>query len=115
MQKLIRTYGKTWHTWHTDLQKELPLGVPQLMMGFTADGQLDPALAAARDKRLGIDSAERRKDREAMLAPPVAAGADSWQSGPGAAVQIADPMGAGLHPHSGAASAGKSMGAGAEK
>ena len=29
MEKLINTYGKTWHTWHTDLQKELPLGVPQ--------------------------------------------------------------------------------------
>ena len=41
MKKLIGTYGKTWHTWHTDLQKALPLGVPQLMMGFTADGQGD--------------------------------------------------------------------------
>ncbi|WP_332394531.1 OBAP family protein [Ralstonia sp. 1B3] len=35
MKKLVGTYGKTWHTWHTDLDKQLPLGVPQLMMGFT--------------------------------------------------------------------------------
>jgi len=42
MEKLIHTYGKTWHTWHTDLDKDLPRGVPQLMMGFTADGQADP-------------------------------------------------------------------------
>src|SRR4051812_29583541 len=44
MEKLIHTYGKTWHTWHTDLDKTLPLGVPQLMMGFTADGQADAAM-----------------------------------------------------------------------
>src|SRR3954463_13145674 len=44
MEKLVNTYGKTWHTWHTDLDKALPLGVPQLMMGFTADGQVDPAM-----------------------------------------------------------------------
>jgi len=115
MQKLIHTYGKTWHTWHTDLQKDLPLGVPQLMMGFTADGQVNPALVAARDKRFGIDSAERRKDRAAMAAPPVAAGADSWQAGRGAAVQIADPTGAGSLPHAGAASAGAARGAGNQK
>lgn len=28
-------------------------GPPQLMMAFTADGQLNPALLEARDKRLG--------------------------------------------------------------
>lgn len=28
MEKLVHTYGKTWHTWHTDLDKDLPLGVP---------------------------------------------------------------------------------------
>ncbi|WP_338485739.1 OBAP family protein [Pseudomonas trivialis] len=39
MEKLVHTYGKTWHTWHTDLDKRLPLGVPQLMMGFTAEGR----------------------------------------------------------------------------
>src|SRR5690606_29370863 len=36
MEKLVGTYGKTWHTWHTDIDKDLPYGVPQLMMGFTA-------------------------------------------------------------------------------
>lgn len=25
MEKLIHTYGKTWHTWHTDRNKTLPL------------------------------------------------------------------------------------------
>lgn len=44
-----------------------------------------------------------RQDRAATATPPVAAGADSWQSGPGAAAQIADPKGSDSHPHGGAA------------
>ena len=89
MEKLVGTYGKTWHTWHTDMGHELPLGPPQLMMGFTGDGQADPALIAARDSRFGVDSAERKNRRGDIAAPPVAAGADAWQHGP--PVQIADP------------------------
>jgi len=91
MKKLVGTYGKTFHTWHTDLHKELPVGVPQLMMGFTADGQADAAMVAARDKRLGVDSAEKRRNREDIPSPAIAEGANSWQQGK--AVQIADPAG----------------------
>lgn len=29
MEKLVGTHGKTFHTWRTDLQKSLPIGVPQ--------------------------------------------------------------------------------------
>lgn len=91
MGKLVGTYGKTWHTWHTNIGQPLPLGVPQLMMGFTADGQHDPAMVAARDQRFGIDSAAKRKEREDIPAPPTDPGADAWQKGH--AVQIADPTG----------------------
>jgi hypothetical protein len=91
MQKLIGTYGKTWHTWHTDLHKDLPLGVPQLMMGFTADGQADPAMVAARDKRFGIDSAAKRKNRQDIPPPTIDAGANGWQHGQ--SFQIDDPTG----------------------
>ena len=56
MEQVVSTYGKTWHTWHTDRDKELPYGIPALMMGFTADGQLDPALEKARDRRIGVDT-----------------------------------------------------------
>jgi hypothetical protein len=91
MEKLIHTYGKTWHTWHTDLDKQLPLGVPQLMMGFTADGQADPEKVAARDRRLGIDSEQRKKNRTDIVAPPIDPGADGWQHGK--TVQIEDPTG----------------------
>jgi hypothetical protein len=92
MEKLVGTYGKTFHTWHTDQQEQLPLGVPQLMMGFTADGQIDPAILAARDERFGISSEEKRTARADIAAPPIARGADSWQDGK--IVQIADPTGA---------------------
>ena len=95
MEKLVHTYGKTWHTWHTDLHKDLPLGVPQLMMGFTADGQADTAMAAARDKRFGIDSTEKRKNRADITTPPVAEGADAWRQGK--TVQIDDPTGTPHH------------------
>ena len=91
MKKLVNTYGKTWHTWHTDLDKQLPLGVPQLMMGFTADGQIDPALVSQRDKRLGISSAEEKLNRADIPAPAVNPAADAWQRGN--VVQLADPTG----------------------
>ncbi|WP_263262429.1 OBAP family protein [Pseudomonas sp. RIT-PI-S] len=91
MDKLVHTYGKTWHTWHTDLDKTLPLGVPQLMMGFTADGQADPAMVSQRDSRLGIDSAEEKRSRADIVAPPVNPAADAWQHGK--VVQLADPTG----------------------
>lgn len=104
MKKLIGTYGKTWHTWHTDLDKRLPLGVPQLMMGFTAEGQAEPSMVTARDTRFGIESAEKKRDRADIAAPPVIAGADAWKSG--RTIQIADPTGS-QHAHEAAAS-GKS-------
>jgi hypothetical protein len=50
MEKLIHTYGKTWHTWHTDSGDRLPFGVPKLMMGFTAEGQSHPSLVRSRDR-----------------------------------------------------------------
>lgn len=91
MEKLVGTYGKTWHTWHTDQDKPLPLGVPQLMMGFTADGQADPAMIRARDERLGVDSQEKRADRADIPSPPVQPGADAWQQGK--VIQLEDPTG----------------------
>lgn len=80
MDKLVSTYGKTWHTWHGTAQAALPLGTPQLMMGFTADGQLDPALLQARDQRLKVDSAARRQDRADLPSPPIDPLADTGPS-----------------------------------
>ena len=81
MEKMIGASGKTWHTWHTDEQHNLPVGIPHLMMGFTDDGQLAPSLVADRDRRFSISTSERRKSREKITVPPTTPGADSWKGG----------------------------------
>ncbi|MBS7700423.1 MULTISPECIES: OBAP family protein [unclassified Chelatococcus] len=80
---LVNTYGKTWHTWQIDLDNKLPTGIPQLMMGFTADNQLRSEMREDRDRRLGIETEEKKKAREDLLrsAPQVVTGADSWTDG----------------------------------
>jgi hypothetical protein len=91
MKKLIGTYGKTWHTWHTDLHKTLPLGMPQVMMGFTADGQGDVTMITQRDQRFGVTSAEKKASRADIPTPTIDPGADAWQKNN--IVQIQDPTG----------------------
>jgi len=77
---LVTTYGKTFHTWQYD-RDDFPYGVPQLMMGFTGDGQADEALVGDRDRRLGISTARKRQNRADIPDPDVLPGANSWQSG----------------------------------
>lgn len=82
MEKLISTYGKTWHTWDTDRYgKELPLGIPTLMMAFTADGQIDPAMLARRDKAFGVSTDSKKKSRVDIPSYAAQPGADAWQKG----------------------------------
>jgi hypothetical protein len=89
MQKLVGTYGKTFHTWHTDRQQNLPLGMPKLMMGFIADGQAKAAMVAARDQRFNVSSEEKRRQRADITPPAIDPGADAWAKGN--VIQIADP------------------------
>ncbi|WP_141384835.1 DUF1264 domain-containing protein [Nitrobacter winogradskyi] len=60
---LVNTYGKTWHTWQIDKNSALQVGIPQLIMGFLADGQLKPEMIQSRDKELGIRTADVKKAR----------------------------------------------------
>jgi hypothetical protein len=91
MENLIGTYGKTWHTWHTEQGNALPYGVPQLMMGFTADGQIDSQLVRERDGRMGGDSEAKKRARAGIGTPAIDPGADAWQKGQ--VWQIKDPTG----------------------
>lgn len=77
---LVTTYGKTFHTWQYD-RDDFPYGVPQLMMGFTDDGQADQDLIDERDHRIGISTTQRRKSRAQIPTPEVAEGANTWESG----------------------------------
>jgi len=88
MEKIAGTYGKTWHTWHTDENLALPLGAPMLMMGFTADGQASEDMVADRDRRFHVSSAEKRQKRADIAYPPVDPAADAWQKGDVAQVEL---------------------------
>jgi len=81
MRDLVTTYGKTWHTWQIDRDHSFPMGIPQLMMGFTKDGQIDQAKLRDRDKRFDVSFERQRKSRDDIPMPDVDPGANSWQSG----------------------------------
>lgn len=90
MEQLAGTYGKTWHTWHTERDVALPAGIPTLMAGFTGDDQIVPQRVQDRDRRFGIETSDRRMARSNIEAPGVLPGADAWQFG--------EPMQLMLHP-----------------
>lgn len=103
MKKLVSTYGKTIHTWHTDQQRTLPLGSPMIMMGFTKDGQLNPKLLAERDKRFNISTKEKRKNREDIPMPEVDPMANAWSKGEIRQFVITEKPDSALHKHQGPA------------
>ncbi len=79
-EDLVTTYGKTFHTWQVD-RHDFPYGIPQLMMGFTADGQVHEHLVQDRDRRLGISTTDKRERRADITTPVVQSGANSWENG----------------------------------
>lgn len=101
MEKLVSTYGKIIHTWHTDQHRNLPVGAPAVMMGFTKDGQLRPELLADRDKRFGISAAEKKKNRADIPMPIVDPGANAWEKGQVRQIVIANNADSALHKHQG--------------
>lgn len=86
---LVTTYGKTFHTWQYD-RDDFPYGIPQLMMGLTADGQADETLVRARDRRLGISTRAKRQNRADIPTPKVVPGANSWESGRSVQTRVAE-------------------------
>ncbi len=110
MEKLVSTYGKTIHTWHTDQQRNLPLGSPMVMMGFTKDGQVHPDLVEERDKRFNISTAEKRKKREDIPMPAVDAMANAWEKGQLRQFIISDKVDSAMHKHQGPVQTGDDSG-----
>jgi hypothetical protein len=72
MKDKMNSYGKTWHVWNTggtthasgQRGDTLPLGPPMLAWSFNRDGEAAAGLVEGRDKRMNIDSAEKRRQRE---------------------------------------------------
>ena len=67
MRTKMNSYGKTWHVWMTDQQHRLPLGPAMLAWSFSRDGEAHPNLLEARDRNLGVSTAEKRKDRQDLV------------------------------------------------
>lgn len=101
MEKLVSTYGKTIHTWHTDQQSTLPIGSPMIMMGFTKEGQLKQELIDERDKRFNISTAEKRKNREDIPMPQVDPMANAWERGEVRQFIISNKADSAMHKHQG--------------
>lgn len=81
MEKLVSTYGKTIHTWHTDQARSLPLGSPMIMMGFTKDGQLKKELLDARDQRFKVNTEKIKENRKDIPVPAIDPLANAWEKG----------------------------------
>lgn len=81
MKDYVNTYGKTIHLWQVDRGDELPYGPPQLMMAYTADGQIDQNIIDKRDQIYGVNTSEIRKEREDLEELPVIEGANPWTKG----------------------------------
>lgn len=76
MKQKLNSYGKTWHVWNTGHHGQpndvLPFGEPMLAWSFNRDGEAAPGLVEQRDQRMGIQSADKRRQRSdlAPLARP---------------------------------------------
>jgi hypothetical protein len=78
MKVLMGTYGKTWQTWQIDRNDKVPIGIPQLMMAFTKDGQAKANVLAQRDQLYGASS-DKKTARADMADFNVDPSADGWQ------------------------------------
>lgn len=71
MRGKINSYGKTWHVWdtgHGDTAGDrLPLGDPALAWSFNRNGEANPAMVEGRDLRLGVNTAQKRREREDLV------------------------------------------------
>lgn len=67
MKSKMNSYGKTWHVWNTGHEGQppdkLPLGDPKLAWSFNRDGEAMPGMVEKRDRKMGLQSAQTRKDR----------------------------------------------------
>lgn len=71
MRTKMNSYGKTWHTWSTGHMGHpadaLPLGPAALAWSFNREGEALPGLVEKRNREMGIDQAEKRRQRADLL------------------------------------------------
>lgn len=69
LEKVCKTYGKAFHFWQIDRGDILPLGLPQVMMAITREGQVYDHLITDVEKRYGVDIEKERENRAYMKGP----------------------------------------------
>lgn len=71
MHEVVKLYGKVWQTWDVSRSAQVPLGAPNLMTSFTAEGQMRDfeGEVGARDAQLGTDFRRKRELRRDIEAP----------------------------------------------
>ncbi|QOY92745.1 OBAP family protein [Massilia sp. UMI-21] len=71
MKQKMNSYGKTWHFWNTghggQSADKLPLGEPMLAWSFSREGEAAPGLVEARDRRMGVSTADKRRQRSDLV------------------------------------------------
>lgn len=67
MRDKMNSYGKTFHFWNTEAD-QLPLGPPHLAWSFNREGEARPELLNRRNSSMEIDAAEKRRERQALVA-----------------------------------------------
>lgn len=73
LAKKLNSYGKTWHIWDTGhvghpASHDLPVGNPMLAWSYNRDGETPVGLVQARDQRMRVSTAEKRRDRADLAA-----------------------------------------------
>jgi hypothetical protein len=89
LEKKLNSYGKTWHVWDTGhaghpAAHSLPVGKPMLAWSYNRDGEVPRGLVEARDRRMKLDTSEKRRERAHLAAkakPQVGADALSGKLG----------------------------------
>ncbi|KAK1379466.1 oil body-associated protein 1A [Heracleum sosnowskyi] len=69
LDKVAKTYGKVIHFWQVDKGDDLPLGIPQVMMALTRDGQLYNNLKQDVETRYNVCFDSERENRKSMTGP----------------------------------------------
>lgn len=72
MKRLMNSYGKTWHTWHTGRHDgpggyDLPMGDPKLMWSFNREGECDESLERNRNEAMELDTEKKHAERQPFV------------------------------------------------
>ncbi|KAL8143851.1 hypothetical protein V2J09_016883 [Rumex salicifolius] len=69
LAKVSQTYGKTYHFWQVDRGDPLPLGLPQVMMALTREGQVYDTMLQDVEKKFKVNFGKERENRAYMKGP----------------------------------------------